>query len=169
MTARWEAAQDKRTRTGVVFLDMSKAFDRVLHQRLLADLCEIGVSGNVLVWCQNYLTGREQFVCVGVEESDRYDCSRGVPQGSVLGPVLFSIYVRHIPSLLRPFIDHTILFADDVSFDCSRDSITDITTCLTQVLVPWCTKRGLSVNMDKTHSMLIHPKGKPSTQMEVTP
>ena len=49
--------------------------------------------------------------------------------GNVLGPVLF--YVRHIPSLLRPFIDHTILFADDVSFDCSQDSITDI-TCLTQ-------------------------------------
>ena len=78
----------------------------------------------------NHMTGREQFVCVGVEESNRYDCSKGVPQGSVLGPILFSIYIRHIPSLLRPFIDHTILFADDVSFDLSRDSITDITTVM---------------------------------------
>ena len=140
------------------------------HQKLPAGLCEIGVSGNVLAWIQDYLTGREQFVCVEVEESNHYDCFRGINRGSVLGPVLFSIYVRHMPSRLRPFIDHTILFADDVSFDCSRDSITDITTCLTQalrVLVPWCTERCPSVNMDKTHTLLIRPKGTPSAQMKV--
>ena len=88
----------------------------------------------------------------------------GVPQVSVLGPI--SIYVQLIPSLLHPFIEYTILIADidDVSFDCSRDFITDI-TCITQalrVLVPWCTECGLSVNMDKRYAMLIHLKGTPS-------
>ena len=65
-----------RTRTAGVLLDMSKAFDQALHQKLLADLCGMGDSGNVLAWFQNYLTGSEQFVYIGVEESDRYDRSR---------------------------------------------------------------------------------------------
>ena len=151
--------------------DMCKAFDRVLHQKLLTDHCEIGA----VAWHGSRTTWRvvRSSFALELRKATVTTAPEEFLRAVFWALCCFLFYVRRIPSLLRLFIDHTILFADDVSFDCSRDSITDITTCLTQalrVLVPWCTERSLSVNMDKTHTMLIHPKGTPgpSAQMEVS-
>ena len=124
---RWTSVQDRRHRTGVVFLDMSKAFDSVLHHQLLKDLFAMGISHAALPgWIANYLSCCRQQVRIAGSLSEWYDCTRGVPQGSVLGPLLFSLYIRDAPNVLRPFVDCTILFVDDISFDYSSDQITKI-------------------------------------------
>ena len=92
-----------------------KAFDRVEHQTLINDLSNIGVRGSALKWFINYLTDRQQQVRCGNTVSAPTSCSRGVPQGSVLGPLLFLLYTRKVPEVL--FATKTIksvLFADDI-------------------------------------------------------
>ena len=150
---------------------MYKAFDNVLHNVLIHDLFSIGVHGKVLQWFLHYLTDRQQQVRTGSSSSSPYLCSRGVPQGSVLGPLLFSLYIREVPSILRPHVDGCVLFADDVTFDRSSNDISMIghsLSCALSALVPWLSQRGLTVNMTKTTCMLIQPRGTPSCDLLVT-
>ena len=150
---------------------MTKAFDCVLHHELLSNLFTMGISGVVLKWFHSYLTNRKQRVKVGGTYSDWYSCSRGVPQGSVLGPLLFSLYIRKLPSILQPHVDNTMLFADDISFDCTGSNVDTIGKSLSDALsalLPWLLQRGLNANMLKTHVMLIQPRGTPSCSLHVT-
>ena len=88
----YEAA-DQHLHTGVVLIDMSKAFDKVQHQTLLQDLFELGVSSTALDWFADYLSARRQcVVTANGTRSEETACTCGVPQGSVLGPILFAIY-----------------------------------------------------------------------------
>ena len=150
---------------------MSKAFDCVQHRTLLTDLMDIGLTGAVLKWFASYLSNRQQFVRTSTETGAPYCCTRGVPQGSVLGPLLFSVYTRNIPSLLRSTVDRTIMFADDIDFVCSGTSVDIIGKRLsagTSLLVPWLQTRGLRVNLQKTQAMLLQPKGTPSCSLSVS-
>ena len=85
----------------MVFCDMSKAFDRVRHTLLIEKLAAVGCGGTVLRWLADYLTGRTQQVVINDARSSSKPCSRGVPQGSVLGPLLFSLYVRQVPRVFK--------------------------------------------------------------------
>ena len=93
-------------------MDLSKAFDKVLHNLLLLKLNDYGISGPLLSWFQNYLTDRHQRVVLDGVYSKWLPITSGVPQGSILGPLLFLVYVNDVPNYIR-FQSTIALFADD--------------------------------------------------------
>ena len=94
----------------MVIMDFSKAFDTVPHNRLLLKLDRYGIRGNLLAWISNFLKCRAQRVVVGGEHSAWTDVVSGVPQGTVLGPLLFLAYINDLPNNLNSEVR---LFADD--------------------------------------------------------
>ena len=100
------------TDTVLVFADMSKAFDRVSHKGLLAKLSSIGIQGQLLRWCESYLSHRIQKVVIGGQESDDSLLTSGVPQGSILGPLFFLVYMNNLPENLNCQVR---MYADDVT------------------------------------------------------
>ena len=101
---------ESKTQTDVVVLDFSKAFDVVPHQRLLHKLDHYGIRGTTLNWIQNFLTKRTQKVVVDGSSSESARVRSGVPQGAVLGPLLFLTYINDLPSTVSSQVR---LFADD--------------------------------------------------------
>ena len=94
----------------VIYLDFQKAFDKVPHNRLLSKVQDHGIRGNIHRWLRNWLSGRKQRVVINGSSSDWRDVISGVPQGSVLGPILFLIYVNDIDDGLNNKVSK---FADD--------------------------------------------------------
>ena len=92
-------------------MDFRKAFDSVPHNKLLIKLQSIGIHGRLFLWFQYYLTSRRQCVCVGGSHSQFRDEVSGVSQGSILGPLLFVIYVNNLPCSLYHAVPY--MFADD--------------------------------------------------------
>ena len=105
-------ALDEGKEVRVVFCDISKAFDRVWHRGLLAKLYHYGIIGNLHKWFENYLTDRIQRVTIPGGSSDWVSVNAGVPQGSILGPLLFLLYINDIVHQINSSIR---LFADDTS------------------------------------------------------
>ena len=102
-----------------VFLDISKAFDRVWHKGLIYKLHRFGVSGNLLCFIQNFLANRKQRTLLNGKTSNWGTISAGVPQGSILGPIFFLIYINDLPENMKCSIK---LFANDASlFTVVRD------------------------------------------------
>ena len=95
-----------------MYIDFSKAFDSVPHTRLLIKLQAYGICGDLYNWLCNYLTERKQQVVLNGESCSWTTVTSGVPQGSVLGPLLFSLFVNDLPSIVRSPL---VLFADDAN------------------------------------------------------
>ena len=101
---------ESKTQTDVVFLDFSKVFDVVPHQRLLQKLAHYGIWGTTLNWIQNFVTNRTQKVVVDGSSSESARVKSVVPQGTFLGPLLFFTYINDFPSTVSSQVR---LFADD--------------------------------------------------------
>jgi len=109
----FSATTDKKL-TVLVGLDISSAFGTIDHNILLRRLHgEFGVTGTALAWFQSYISNRSQFVKLGRHSSAPVSCTSGVPQGSVLGPILFAAYTSPIGDLIRSFGIQHHQFADD--------------------------------------------------------
>ena len=107
---QWTLALDNKVEVDVVYLDFRKAFDSVPHRRLIAILEQNGVKGKTLNWIKAFLSGRQQRVVVNGTFSTWQKVTSGIPQGSVLGPVLFTIYINSMPEAVE---SELYLFADD--------------------------------------------------------
>nr|VZI35325.1 unnamed protein product [Spirometra erinaceieuropaei] len=108
---QWTRAIDEGNVVHVAYIDFKKAFDSVSHQRLLNKLSRIGVRGKLLKWIENFLVGRSQTVRLGGQHSAEVTVTNGVPQGSVLGPILFLIY---IDDCIHGLDCKIAMFADDI-------------------------------------------------------
>ena len=146
----------------VAFLYFSKAFDRVSHSVLLKTLCSFGVFGSFLRWCGSSLTDRRQRVLIdGASSSWSAVCS-GIPQGSLLGPLFFIIFIRDLPSVALP--GNTIaLYADDCKSSRIIDPDEDL-ALLRQALEnleKWSTLNGMEFKW-KIMKMIRRRKKQPS-------
>ena len=108
----WSRSLDEWGESRVVSLDISKAFDRVWHKGLLHKLPAYGICGTALQWILSYLSNRRISVVVEGVSSDNLSINAGVPQGSVLGPTLFLLYINDLPDQLQSDI---FVFADDTT------------------------------------------------------
>ncbi len=143
----------------VVFLDISRAFDRVWHAGLLYKLRRAGIKGSLLEWIKNYLSERKQRVCLNGQFSEWGTITAGVPQGSVLGPLLFLIFINDLTDVvrhtqLRLFADDTCLF---ITVD-NRDTDSELINSDLSAIHAWSDQWLVAFSAPKTKSLLISNK-----------
>ena len=154
---------DKRKNPIVVYMDLSKAFDTLDHKILISKLEYYGIRGTALNWFKSYLEDRKQYVEVNGHKSAMLPINTGVPQGSILGPLLFLIYMNDIPNSSSFF--KFLLFADDTSLKSFLDTklpnfsinqLSDTINNELQKVHDWLAVNKLSLNVKKTKFMLFH-------------
>ena len=142
--------------TLAAFIDLRKAFDTVNHEILLKKLKMYGIVGNLLEWCKSYLKDREQCTIVNSVTSSYQSVGCGVPQGSILGPLMFLIFINDIGNDLhntrvRLYADDTVLYTSSSNL---AQSYTTLQNSLTS-LHNWCSINRLTINSEKSKSMLL--------------
>ena len=137
-----------------IYLDFAKAFDTVPHQRLIGKLKSYGISGCILVWIEQFLIGRSQVVLVNGTQSLPTSVLSGIPQGTVLGPVLFIIYINDI---LTNVDSKGYLFADDTKIFRQITTVEDSVALQRDIksLEDWTKHWLLSFNQDKCHVLTL--------------
>ena len=139
-----------------MFLNLSKAFDTVDHAILLRKLYFYGVRGIALKWFCDYLSNRKQYVLYNSVQSNTQSISFAVPQSSVLGPLLFLIYINDMPNSLTH--SKAILFADDTTIYISSNNVDNMFHKLNMdlvYLVDWFITNKLSLNVNKSNYLLL--------------
>ena len=151
-------AADNGARTMLLQLDLSSAFDTIDMCTLLRRLrFTFGISGPALNWISSYLACRSQAVRVGHKQSSNISCEYGVPQGSVLGPLLFTLFMSPISNVISSFGVSQTQYADDTQLYIGLNDATSVSTlsdCFTAVQ-HWLDLNGLSMNPDKTEAIVI--------------
>ena len=146
----WTEMLDNGSSIDAIYLDFAKAFDSVPHQRLLKKLETYGIQGNTLRWVRHFLIGRKQRVSVQGEVSDWTEVVSGVPQGSVLGPTLFVIYINELPSVLSSS-SKCSMYADDTKIYRTVNKLSDKNNLQIDMnkLVDWADQWQLKFNAEK--------------------
>ena len=155
----WRQALDAELLVGAIMMDLSKAFDCVDHSILVRKLRVYGVNGGELRWFQDYLHGRKQRVRISSAYSTWSDIRRGIPQGSILGPLLFNLYVQDLPEAVREC--KSMQYADDTTLSLVRKNAKDLEHGLTEgaeKVAEWVRKNKLTLNVKKTQLLLLGRK-----------
>ena len=143
----------------LLLVDYSKAFDMIEHKILLKKLDHYGVRGIVLKWFESYLSNREQYVSIKNSKSSTRPIKYGVPQGSILGPLLFIVYINDMPKICQNA--HFILYADDANIFVTGDTVEETFAKFEKLsveLLKWTTLNGLALNLKKTKYMIFSTK-----------
>ena len=133
----------------ILYLDLSKAFDKVNHNILLHKLTQMKITGKVNAWIKSFLTNRTQYVVVNGHKSDPAAVLSGVPQGTVLGPALFIIYMNNITEIIKSTIIK--MFADDSKLICSIKNVEDRNKMISDLtaLLKWTESNSMMFNQEK--------------------
>ena len=159
MTDKFLEAMNNKMLTLMVVLDLSKAFDSIDHAKLLLKLRSLGVSCTALEWFRSYMHDRQQYIRIGSEMSEMCQSTHGVPQGSILGPALFKVYINDMPGVpdycsLESYVDdsklHLSFLVEDID-----GAARQITEDLRKVAA-WCCQNSLLINPDKTKLIWIY-------------
>ena len=149
-----------------IFIDLRKAFDTVNHKILLKKLDHYGIRGVILEWFESYLSGRSQYVYVNGHSSELKSLTCGVPQGSVLGPLLFLTYINVLPNISKKL--KFFLFADDTNIYYEAKNLKEMEKVVNKELKflhLWLSVNRLSLNIDKTNFVVFHPHNKPVKEL----
>ena len=160
---RWVRSASRGKLSGAVLLDLSAAFDLVDHHLLLQKLKIYGLQKDCLDWLTSYLGGRYQAVWIDHQLSEFLNCDVGVPQGSILGPLLFLLYLNDLPEILESQADS---YADDTTLTATGDSIQEVEEKLTRdgcKVSLWMKSNRLKLNPQKTHLLTIGTQRKLAT------
>ena len=144
-----------------IFLDLSKAFDSINHKILLNKMERYGIRGTPLKWFRSYVSDRKQYTFIDNHKSDLCNISVGVPQGSVLGPLLFLMFINDLQFISD--VLYSIIFADDTSLFISGNDVAEVNNVLNvemKNVTKWFSANRLAVNIDKTCYMILKPKNK---------
>lgn len=156
ITEDWLEAIDKGNYIGLVMIDLKKAFDTVNHDILIKKLRHFNVNNKCAKWFQSYLSGRSEITIVNGVKSNQENVACGIKQGSILGPLLFIMYINDLPLCINKM--NTSMYADDTALYVKSSNIADLIDIVNVELVnlnDWLIRNKLSLNISKTEFMII--------------
>ena len=165
----WYMDIDKGLYVGVIFVDLHKAFDSIDIPMLINKLHSYGLTNSTISWLTSYLSNRSQAVSINGHFSSLEPISTGVPQGSILGPLLFSLFINDLPQSCSD--SSTIMYADDTAIYISSKDPSTLSTSLQSALnnlLAWLSQNKLTLNATKTKCMLIRPERKQAFNLNIT-
>ena len=148
---------DSGNQVDVIYFDLRKAFDSVLHKLLIKKLRMLNLSDSLIDWFISYLYNRICYILLEGETSSGFVATSGVPQGSILGPLLFNIFINDLTSIFESLC---LLFADDLKLYAVIKSISDAVKLQSDInkLLKWCATWGIDINIKKCVVMSYHNK-----------
>ena len=151
---------ETKDQVDMIYMDLSKAFDTISHDQLISKLQVFGVTGDLLRWVATYLMDRPNAVVFNGERSERFFPTSGVPQGSILGPLLFLLYIDDLAAKMSSFKS---MFADDKKFGRLIDDVGDCQQLQTEFheAEKWCEENSLSSNASKCCVITVTNKNNP--------